>query len=133
MVIPFNNLAGDTHTTNHYYCKQREYIMFCKLIISNFIDAAAKAKAVYQTEKTLSMSKVFLQSVKSLKKTGVKLRESMLLNGDGKVLVRESGVACRLTAKDIMVSVYLRTVDMIASCTFLHPLTGSQASNPSCA
>lgn len=118
MVIPFNNLDSETYTLYIHCCKQRENIMFCKLVISNFIDSAAKAKAAYQTEKALSMTKVFLQCVKSLKKTGVKLRESMLLNGDGKVVVRDSGVVSRLTARDIMVSGDLRTVNMIATTTY---------------
>ena len=80
-------------------------IMFGKLLISNFITSAVKADTQQQKEEeAVSLAKMFLQYVKSLKKTGVKLRESLLLNENGSVSVRDSSVVTILTEQDIEVS-----------------------------
>ena len=79
--------------------------MFGKLLISNFITSAVKAATQQQKEEeAVSLAKMFLQYVKSLKKTGVKLRESLLLNENGSVSVRDSSVVTILTEQDIEVS-----------------------------
>ena len=74
-------------------------------MISNFITSAVKAATQQQKgEEAVSLANMFLQYVKSLKKTGVKLRESLLLNENGSVSVRDSSAVTILTAQDIEVS-----------------------------
>lgn len=74
--------------------------MLSKLLIPSFLSSAPTKK---QDKKTCPWAKVFLQHVKTYKKTGIKLREAMLINPDGTVVARDGDVQ-GLSDIDIMVS-----------------------------
>ena len=68
--------------------------MLVKRILSNFMNANKQSKSPW--------AKLFLQYVKLYKKTGIKMREAMLLSPEGCTIVRDGSIG--LTTSDTQVS-----------------------------